>query len=89
MSMNISSFKQKTDKKDDRPQDSGLMVYVHYNDVSAVDEALRRLHKRMDTAQIMETFYDHTFFVKKSAKLRAARKKAEHLAKYTKQVFDY
>lgn len=85
MLMKSLSFKKHaTIKKDDnRPQDYGLKVYIYYNDVSAVEGALRRLRKRMDTEMVMESFYAHEFFTKKSTKLRERRKKARHLSQRT------
>ena len=85
MLMKNSSYKQAAKKKkDDRPQDSGLKVYVHHNDIAAVEGAIRRLRKRMDAENVMEDFYKHAFFVKKSTRLRERRRKNQHLAKYKK-----
>ena len=85
--MNISSFKQKKKNKEDLPQDTGLKVFVHYNSIEAVEGAIRRLRKRMDTEQTMEDYYKHTFFVKKSTRLRERRKKNRHLSNYSKPKF--
>lgn len=82
--MQNSSYKQKAKPKDDKPQDTGLKVYIHYNDISAVEGAIRRLRKRMDAEKVMEDFYKHEFFVKKSTKLRERRRKNKHLAQYKK-----
>lgn len=82
--MNTSSFKKETHKKEEWPQDQGLKVYIRHNDISGVDSALRRLRKRMDNELVMEEFYKHEFFVKKSIKLRERRKKNKHLSNYTK-----
>ena len=86
MLMKNSSYKKytTTKKDDDRPQDFGLKVHVHYNDIGAVDGALRRLRKRMDTELVMEEFYEHTYFTKKSTKIRESRKRSKHLAGYKK-----
>lgn len=78
----LSFKKHATNKKDDnRPIDYGLKVHIYYNDIAAVEGALRRLKKRMETEQVMETFFAHEFFTKKSTKLRERRKKAQHLSR--------
>ena len=85
MLMKSSYYKKNatTKKDDDRPQDYGLKVHVFYNDIAAVEGALRRLRKRMDTEMVMDDFYAHEFFTKKSTKLRERRKKARHLSRHT------
>lgn len=83
--MSTSYYKKpQTKKDDDRPQDFGLNVHVHYNDIAAVEGALRRLRKRMDTEMVMDDFFKHEFFVKKSTRLRERRKKNRHLSNYSK-----
>jgi len=83
--MNTSYSKHTSTKKDDdRPQDFGLKVFIHYNDIAAVEGGLRRLRKRMDTEMVMDDFYRHEFFVKKSTRLRERIKKNRHLSSYSK-----
>jgi len=57
------------------PKDFALIVYLKDSTMEDVDNALKRLRKRMDKAGLMEEIYRRQYFLKPCLAKRNKRKK--------------